>query len=584
MSTGADINGSWNRGRLQYFYDGSYGYGTSGPDNNGNRIFDNTYIPLDDQANGWAITRHSYNYDSLNRLASVTEYFISNTQPESQQFVRTYGYDRWGNRNSSPAPTFEIDTTRNRSYSPGDIALPDNQRRITYDKAGNQTRDTYTGYGIATYDGDNHIVAIQDKFAGTSSYTYNANAHRVRRNTSGQETWQIYGMDGELVAEYAANAAVGSPQKEYGYLEGQLLITGEPVGSKVNWLVSDHLNTPRIVIDKTGTRANVKRHDYLPFGEELLAGTGGRTPALGYVSGDGVRQQFTSKERDNETGLDYFLARYYSSTQGRFTSPDEFQGGPDELYDFAVNASANPTFYADLANPQSLNKYQYTYNNPTNLGDPDGHCPPCLAAAAVVVLIATSADTTNAPGPNDPKYRSGDGVKMMMTAATISAVGGPILDKAIRPIGRFVASKLSGGGGAATEVPTAAASRATLDEATQLANKLQKLPASVRPNAAGAAQATTGEMVTATSARGAQPTLHPAIQKLLDKVPALSRGAAHGRCCEPQLASKLLEAGANPRGATFSVVRIRPPGNPAQGTPISPCETCRILLDLINKK
>lgn len=42
----------------------------------------------------------------------------------------------------------------------------------------------------------------------------------------------------------------------------------------------------------------------------------------------------TLKERDNETGLDYFLARYYSSTQGRFTSPDEFSGGPDELYRF----------------------------------------------------------------------------------------------------------------------------------------------------------------------------------------------------------------------------------------------------------
>jgi hypothetical protein len=34
-----------------------------------------------------------------------------------------------------------------------------------------------------------------------------------------------------------------------------------------------------------------------------------------------VRQQFTSKERDVETALDYFEARYYSSTQGRFTGP-----------------------------------------------------------------------------------------------------------------------------------------------------------------------------------------------------------------------------------------------------------------------
>ncbi|MFN2529832.1 MAG: RHS repeat-associated core domain-containing protein [Pyrinomonadaceae bacterium] len=91
---------------------------------------------------------------------------------------------------------------------------------------------------------------------------------------------------------------------------------------------------------------------YLPFGEELGAGTGGRTTAQGYSVSDGVRQHFTSKERDNETGLDYFGARYYSSTQGRFTSVDI--AGPD------------------LINPQSLNKYAYTLNNPLRYVDPKG--------------------------------------------------------------------------------------------------------------------------------------------------------------------------------------------------------------------
>ena len=145
-----------------------------------------------------------------------------------------------------------------------------------------------------------------------------------------------------------------------------------------------------MVFDQTGTLANVKRHDYLPFGEELFATIGGRDPALGYASGDGVRQQFTSKERDVETGLDYFLARYYSSTQGRFTSPDEFTGGPLELYYFVDDAAANPTFYADINNPQSLNKYQYTYNNPLRYVDPTGHCPECAAVvpAARIVIVS----------------------------------------------------------------------------------------------------------------------------------------------------------------------------------------------------
>jgi RHS repeat-associated protein len=175
------------------------------------------------------------------------------------------------------------------------------------------------------------------------------------------------------VAEYTANAAPASPLKEYGYRGGQLLVTTD--GGRVKWLVGDHLGTPRMVVDQSGdlTGANqVIRHDYLPFGEEILVNTGIRTTTNGYV-GDGIRQKFTGKDRDSETGLDYFEARYYAGKQGRFTSPDEFSGGPDDLFDFADVASENPTLYGDLTEPQSLNKYQYCYNNPLSFVDLDGH-------------------------------------------------------------------------------------------------------------------------------------------------------------------------------------------------------------------
>jgi RHS repeat-associated protein len=129
-----------------------------------------------------------------------------------------------------------------------------------------------------------------------------------------------------------------------------------------------------MVMDEAGSLPGVARHDYLPFGEELSAGAGGRTATQGYGAADNIRQKFTKKERDAETNLDFFEARYYSSAIGRFTSPDEFQGGPLEVFVLGTGHPQKQALpYAEIANPQTLNKYQYCLNNPLRYVDPDGH-------------------------------------------------------------------------------------------------------------------------------------------------------------------------------------------------------------------
>jgi RHS repeat-associated protein len=138
---------------------------------------------------------------------------------------------------------------------------------------------------------------------------------------------------------------------------------------------------------------------------------------------DETRKKFATYQRDAETNLDYAQSRYYSPMQGRFTSPDEFKGGPDKLFDFEEDASSNPTFYADLENPQSLNKYQYSYNNPYKFNDPTGHCPLCLVVAEIAGTVADVAATVQTL--RDPNASRTEKVATVVgTVAGIVAPGG----------------------------------------------------------------------------------------------------------------------------------------------------------------
>jgi RHS repeat-associated protein len=162
-------------------------------------------------------------------------------------------------------------------------------------------------------------------------YLYDGAGRRVQAvSTYNVEKVFVYDAFGQMAAEYSLGA--------------------QSLPCTTCYIATDHLGSTRMVTDQN---ANVVgRHDYLPFGEEIAANTGGRNSNFG--TQDFVNQKFTGQERDSETGLDFFQARYFSAALGRFNSPDPENAG------------------ASLFNPQSWNAYTYVYNNPLSLVDPTG--------------------------------------------------------------------------------------------------------------------------------------------------------------------------------------------------------------------
>ncbi len=271
----------------------------------------------------------SYSYDSLNRLETASETAGGGTAWPAI----TYGMDRYGNRwvqsGYKPAATLtpqaqtEFDAATNRMVSPSGY---DNAGNLIVDKVGRSFK----------YDAENHQVEFNPNISGipATTYAYDRDARRVKKSDGTNTTLFVYNAGGQLVAEYTTQPASGS--------------------GGISYLTTDHLGSTRLV---TTNGPTVKtRHDYLPYGEEIDIAYGGRGSIPAYTATliDGPNQKFTSKERDLESNLDYFLARYHSGAQGRFTSADA---------PFADQYESDP---------QSWNLYHYGRNNPLRFTDPTG--------------------------------------------------------------------------------------------------------------------------------------------------------------------------------------------------------------------
>ncbi len=311
----------------------SFDYGTTA--NNGN-VLSQTIALLE----GSAVTQR-YRYDGANRLGLASE---GGTAPTSDSCPTDAAWRRGyitihtaGNRavtgtrgHTLPAAT----PTATSAYS----ATTNRITAGSYDRADNLL--SLAGVGALSYDGENRLTAYDNNVGSLQeegTYAYDGLGQRVKRTTTirgaSETTVYVYDAFGRLAAEYSSVAPVAGSGGTF-------------------YRTEDHLGSTRLVTKQDQTVAECR--DFFPFGERIGSGLNGRSADCYGGTSNAVKQQFTGKERDKESSLDYFGARYFSARLGRFTGVDPANAGADPLV------------------PQSWNGYAYAINNPLAFIDPTG--------------------------------------------------------------------------------------------------------------------------------------------------------------------------------------------------------------------
>ena len=217
------------------------------------------------------------------------------------------------------------------------------------------------------------------------------------------------------------------------YAGARQLATYDSAGT--HFTVTDWLGTKRMQLGVTAASTVTvgEQCTSLPYGDGLNC------------SGSDVNHlYFTGKERDTESGNDYFLARYYSSNMGgRFLTPD-----------WSKNPQGVP--YANYSNPQSLNLYAYVADNPQSLADLDGHqCTditngPCKLAQAA----KKNSDAAQQQGAVANKAPAAERIALGVEAAANVVVGVP---KPVEGAGSLVVGTLGSETGVGLGVAAAGA-------------------------------------------------------------------------------------------------------------------------------
>jgi RHS repeat-associated protein len=284
-----------------------------------------------------------YGYDDLHRITSAT---ITNTG-NGQNYSQVYAYSPTGNitTKSDVGAYYYTDTHPHAVTAAG-------TKTYTYDANGSLLTD---GTWTNTYDTRNRLTSSA-KTGQTLTYTYDEGRTRVTKTSGTNPVTYIsdyYEKEGTVFTKHI--------------FAGGLKIASIK-GATVAYSHPDHLSGSNVSTASDGTVLEL--NDYTPYGSSRI-----EERATGYTND----YLFTGQERDEETSLYYYGARYYDPSLGRFTSVDPWSG--------------------DITDPQSLNKYAYTRNNPLKYVDPTGNFLqfalaafiPSAVQAVEALMVATMA-------------------------------------------------------------------------------------------------------------------------------------------------------------------------------------------------
>jgi RHS repeat-associated protein len=271
----------------------------------------------------------------------------------------SYGYDASGNRTSMNRQSVALplpNGASNINYNEANQMLtfqPETQsaKDMTYDENGNLLTVTNTcGTTNYTWDARNRLIGISgftnDCSPFTANFKYDALGSRTEKTVNGRSIQYFY--DGLDIVQEIENSAVSA-----NYI--RTLNIDEPLAKikadgTVRYYQTDALGSIVALTDETGTVKTTYSYD--PFGAATISGEASDNPF-----------QYTGRENDN-TGLYYYRARYYSPELQRFISEDPILKYGNPNIPFLLPAL--------LLTPQALNSYEYVWNSPVNNTDPEG--------------------------------------------------------------------------------------------------------------------------------------------------------------------------------------------------------------------